>query len=67
MPETQRASPCKDQLKIRSNFVSLLLPMTLPFFARQGMLIMPGALLDAARIDGCAEFSIFWLVFSPKQ
>jgi len=29
------------------------------FSARQGMLTIPGALLDAARIDGCAEFGIF--------
>lgn len=35
------------------------------FFMRQGMLAIPDALLDAARIDGCTEFGIFWRVALP--
>jgi len=35
------------------------------FFMRQGMLAIPDALLDAARIDGCTEFGIFWNIALP--
>ena len=37
------------------------------FLARQYMLSAPDELLDAARIDGAGEFSIFWRVVLPTQ
>lgn len=37
------------------------------FLARQYMLSVPDELLDAARIDGAGEFSIFWRVVLPTQ
>lgn len=35
------------------------------FLMRQAMLSVPSDLLDAARIDGANEFSIFWRVVTP--
>lgn len=35
------------------------------FLMRQYMLGVPNELLDAARIDGCTEFGIFWRVVAP--
>lgn len=37
------------------------------FLMRQYMLGVPNELLDAARIDGCTEFGIFWRVVAPIQ
>jgi len=37
------------------------------FLMRQYMLGVPDELLDAARIDGCTEFGIFWRVVAPIQ
>ncbi|MBX3012293.1 MAG: carbohydrate ABC transporter permease [Caldilineaceae bacterium] len=35
------------------------------FFLRQNMLGVPNDLLDAARIDGCSEFGIYWRIGLP--
>ena len=35
------------------------------FLARQFMLTLPNELIDAARIDGCSEFGIFWKIVLP--
>lgn len=35
------------------------------FLARQFIEEIPDALIDAARIDGCSDFRIFWLVILP--
>jgi ABC-type glycerol-3-phosphate transport system permease component len=37
------------------------------FLMRQFMLSVPDELMDAARIDGCTEFGIFWRVVAPIQ
>jgi multiple sugar transport system permease protein/arabinosaccharide transport system permease protein len=37
------------------------------FLMRQYMLGVPNELLDAARIDGCSEFGLFWRVVAPVQ
>lgn len=35
------------------------------FFMRQYISTISDELLDAARIDGCSEFSVFWRVVAP--
>lgn len=35
------------------------------FFMRQFMLAVPKATLDAARLDGCTEFGLFWRIALP--
>jgi len=35
------------------------------FLMRQFMQAIPGDLIDAARIDGCPEFTIFWRIIVP--
>ena len=35
------------------------------FYLRQYMLAVPDEIIDAARIDGCSEFGIFWRVVVP--
>jgi ABC-type glycerol-3-phosphate transport system permease component len=51
-----------------------LLPLIIPaffgnafyiFLIRQFLLTIPGDLEDAAKIDGCGPFRIFWQVFMP--
>jgi ABC-type glycerol-3-phosphate transport system permease component len=37
------------------------------FLMRQYMLGVPDELIDAARIDGCTEFGIFWRIVAPLQ
>ncbi|AGB41272.1 ABC-type sugar transport system, permease component [Halobacteroides halobius DSM 5150] len=37
------------------------------FLMRQNMLKVPTDLIDAARIDGCGEFKIFWKVVLPTM
>lgn len=37
------------------------------FFMRQFMLTLSGDLLDAARLDGCSEFSVFWRIAVPAM
>jgi ABC-type glycerol-3-phosphate transport system permease component len=49
----------------------VILPLAIsPFFIflmRQYMLGVPDELMDAARIDGCSEFGLFWRVVAPIQ
>ena len=55
-------------------WIGTLLPLWVPaffgsafniFLLRQFFLTIPGELSDAARIDGCSEFAIFWRVILP--
>lgn len=36
------------------------------FFMRQFFLSLPDELMEAARIDGCGEFGIFWRIYLPQ-
>ena len=58
----------------RLNFVGTFLPLILPqwfgvpfyiFLLRQFFKGLPKDLEDAARIDGCGEFAIYWRIFLP--
>ncbi len=58
--------------KIR--WINTLLPLIIPgalgnvsmiFFIRQYMMGLPTELLEAAKIDGCGYFRIYWNVFLP--
>lgn len=55
-------------------WIGTLLPLWVPaffgnafniFLLRQFFLTIPSELSDAARIDGCSEFSIFWRIMLP--
>jgi ABC-type glycerol-3-phosphate transport system permease component len=56
-------------------WLNTFLPLTVPaffgggafniFLLRQFFLTIPNSLLDAARIDGCSEFRIFWSIVLP--
>jgi len=55
-------------------WIGTLLPLWVPsffggafniFLLRQFFLTIPSELSDAARIDGCSEFAIFWRVILP--
>ena len=35
------------------------------FFMRQNIVSIPDELMDAARIDGCSEFRIYWQIIMP--
>ena len=59
----------------RLGWVDSYLPLTVPFFfgggafniflLRQFFRTIPPELADAARIDGCSEFGIYWRIFMP--
>ncbi|MEZ4865168.1 MAG: carbohydrate ABC transporter permease [Caldilineaceae bacterium] len=59
----------------RLGWTNSYLPLTVPFFfgggafniflLRQFFRTLPPELADAARIDGCGEFSIYWRIFMP--
>lgn len=55
-------------------WIGTILPLTVPsffggafyiFLLRQFFLTLPNELSDAARIDGCSEFGIYWRVILP--
>jgi ABC-type glycerol-3-phosphate transport system permease component len=55
-------------------WVNTFLPLTIPaffgsaymiFLLRQFFMTLPHELEDAARIDGCGSFNIFWRIFLP--
>lgn len=54
-------------------WVNTYLPLIIPglanafgiFFMRQYASSLPDSLLDAARIDGCSEFGLFWRIVLP--
>lgn len=56
------------------HWVNTFLPLTIPaffgsaymvFLLRQFFMTLPGELEDAAYIDGCTRFAIFWRIFLP--
>ncbi len=59
----------------RLGWVDTILPLTVPFFfgggafniflLRQFFRTIPEELADAARIDGCSEFGIYWRIMMP--
>ncbi|MBT3376173.1 MAG: carbohydrate ABC transporter permease [Lentisphaerae bacterium] len=50
-------------------YLALLIPGAVPVFGvflfRQAIVNVPNDLLEAARIDGCSEFGIYWNVVMP--
>lgn len=60
-------------LMLRIGWVNTLYALIIPlaahpiglFFMRQYMLSIPSELMDAARIDGCSEFGIFYKIVLP--
>jgi len=58
-----------EQLKLVDTFIGLLLPLMISAFGvllmREGMSTLPDDYIDAARIDGCSEFRIFWNIVLP--
>ncbi|HEY3284716.1 MAG TPA: carbohydrate ABC transporter permease [Armatimonadota bacterium] len=56
-------------------WINTFLPLTLPaylgggafyiFLLRQFFLTLPGELEDAARMDGCSSFDVYWRIFLP--
>lgn len=60
-------------LMVRLKWVDTFLPLIIPgaanafgiFFMRQYISTISDELLDAARIDGCSEFGIFWRIILP--
>jgi len=50
-------------------YAALIVPFMITwygiFLMRQFMLTVPDELIDAARIDGCSEFRIFWSIVLP--
>jgi multiple sugar transport system permease protein len=54
---------------ILNTYTALILPRLVAVFGiflmRQFFMTLPKSLEDAARIDGCSEFSIFWRVMFP--
>jgi multiple sugar transport system permease protein len=59
----------------RLGWTDSFLPLTVPYFfgggafniflLRQFFRTLPNELADAARIDGCSEFGIYWRIFMP--
>ena len=61
-------------LYTRVHWINTLLPLIVPgalgnasmiFFLRQYMQGLPTGLIEAARIDGCSYFKIYWRIFMP--
>lgn len=54
---------------LMNNYLGLLLPGAVGAFGmllfRQAMLGVPDDLIEAARIDGCSEFGIYWKIVMP--
>jgi ABC-type glycerol-3-phosphate transport system permease component len=52
-----------------NTYAALILPFAAQaigvFLARQYLLSVPGEMLEAARIDGASEWSIFWRIILP--
>ncbi len=57
------------ELGLLNSYVGLVLPGAASVFAifllRQYMMSIPDSLIEAARIDGCSEFRIFWNIMIP--
>ena len=58
-----------DWLHYVDNFEGLVVPFLVSgfgvFYMRQVMMAVPDALIEASRIDGLGEFSIFWVIVRP--
>ncbi|MGD9906921.1 MAG: carbohydrate ABC transporter permease, partial [Mesotoga sp.] len=58
-------------LKIQDSYVGLILPFMVNafgiFLMRQYLITFPDEIIDAARIDGSGEFSIFWKIILPNS
>lgn len=58
-----------ERLKLVDTFLGLLLPLMISAFGvllmREGISTLPNDYIDAARIDGCSELKIFWIVILP--
>ena len=58
-----------EELKLVDTFFALLLPLMISAFGvllmREGISTLPNDYIDAARIDGCSEFRIFWNIVLP--
>jgi multiple sugar transport system permease protein len=57
------------ELGLLNSYAGLVLPGAASVFAifllRQYMMSIPDSLIEAARIDGCSEFRIFWKIMIP--
>lgn len=58
------------QLRIQNTYIGLILPFLVSAFGifqmRQYLTTFPSEFLDAARVDGMGEFSIFWRIVFPN-
>ncbi len=58
------------QLRIQNTYIGLILPFLVSAFGifqmRQYLTTFPKEFLDAARVDGMGEFSIFWRIVFPN-
>lgn len=59
-----------NKLGVGDSLIALILPFMIGafgiFFMRQFILSIPDELIDAARIDGCNEFGIYWRIILPN-
>jgi multiple sugar transport system permease protein len=57
------------EMHLLNTYTGLILPGAASVFAifllRQYMMGIPDSLLEAARIDGCSEFTLFWKIMIP--
>jgi ABC-type glycerol-3-phosphate transport system permease component len=60
-------------IMLRLGWIDTILPLVVPgaanayaiFFMRQYIMAVPDELIDAARIDGCSEFAVWWRIIVP--
>lgn len=59
------------QLGLLDSYGGLILPLAVDafgiFLMRQYLLDLPDSLLEAARLDGCSEFGIYWRIVLPNS
>ena len=59
------------QLGLLDSYGGLILPLAVDafgiFLMRQYFLDLPDSLLEAARLDGCSEFGIYWRIVLPNS
>jgi ABC-type glycerol-3-phosphate transport system permease component len=57
------------RMRLVDTYAGLIIPGAVSVFGmflfRQAMLAVPDELLDAARMDGCSEFSVYWKIVLP--
>jgi multiple sugar transport system permease protein len=58
-----------NELRLNDSYAALILPFLAggfgTFFMRQTISVIPDDLVDAARLDGAGEFTIFWRIILP--